>query len=122
MRNFFYFFVIASSFILVSCDVDSKQMEQYWKDYEAANKSEEVVEKQPEVITSTIIRVDRVICSGGYSSYSKTVILTDDGRSFSFRDSDNIGSVNVREGDVAQYLLYGDGKTELEGIAYAINK
>lgn len=121
MRNFFYFFVIASSFILVSCDVDSKQMEQYWKDYEAA-KSEEVVEKQPEVITSTIIRVDRVICSGGYSSYSKTVILTDDGRSFSFRDSDNIGSVNVREGDMAQYLLYSDGKVELNGIAYAINK
>jgi hypothetical protein len=121
MKRILYFFVIASSFILVSCDVDSKQMEQYWKDYEAA-KSEEVVEKQPEVITSTIIRVDRVICSGGYSSYSKTVILTDDGRSFSFRDSDNIGSVNVREGDMAQYLLYSDGKVELEGIAYAINK
>ena len=121
MKRILYFFVAVSSFILVSCDVDSKQMEQYWKEVEAA-KSEEVVEKQPEVITSTIIRVDRIICGGGYSSHSKTVILTDDGRSFSFRDSDNIGSVNVREGDVAQYLLYGDGKTELEGIAYAINK
>ena len=121
MKRILYFFVIASSFILVSCDVDSKQMEQYWKEVEAANKSEEVVE-EPKVITSTVIRVDRSLCSGGYSTYSKTVILTDDGRSFSFRDSDNIGSVNVREGDLAQYSLYSDGKTELEGIAYAINK
>ena len=121
MKKFFYLFVALSTFVCVSCGNNSEQMEQYWKDYEAA-RSEKVVEKQPEVITSTIIRVDRVICSGGYSSYSKTVILTDDGRSFSFRDPDNIGSVNVREGDMAQYLLYSDGKVELNGIAYAINK
>ena len=120
MKKFFYLFVALSTFVCVSCGNNSEQMDQYWKDYEAA-RSEKVVE-EPEVITSTIIRVDRVICSGGYSSYSKTVILTDDGRSFSFRDPDNIGSVNVREGDMAQYLLYSDGKVELNGIAYAINK
>ena len=120
MKRIIYFFVAVSTFMFVSCGNNSEQMEQYWKDYEAA-RSEKVVE-EPKVITSTVVRIDRIICSGGYSSYSKTVILTDDGRSFSFRDSDNIGSVNVREGDMAQYLLYSDGKVELNGIAYAINK